>query len=71
MIIDYNFVDVTSQASLLLVNLKEIIANLQTEKVYLKSQVEKLQVRKKQLVISNKSLSYKVFCLEETYDKNL
>ena len=57
--------DVSNQANLLLINLKEIIDNLQTERNYFKIQVEKLQSEKQQLIISNKNLSNKVDCLEE------
>ena len=57
--------DVSNQANLLLVNLKEIIDNLQTEKNYFKNQVEKLQIEKKQLIISNKDFSNKLNFLKE------
>ena len=59
------FVDVSNQASVLLLNLKEIIDKLQLEKNYFKTQVVKLQVEKKQLVISNKNLTNKVNMLEK------
>ena len=58
-------VDVSNQASVLLINLKEIINKLQSEKNYFKTQVVKLQVEKKQLVISNKKLTNKVNMLEK------
>ena len=57
--------DVSNQASMLLFNLKEIIDKLQAESNYFKTQVEKLQFEKKQLIVSNKNLSNKVDCLEE------
>ena len=53
----------------MLVNLKEIIEKLQIEKNHYKSQVEKLQTEKKQLVNSNKNLSYKVYCLERDFQR--
>ena len=55
----------SNQASVLLINLKEIINKLQSEKNYLKTQVVKLQVEKKQLDISNKNLTNKVNMLEK------
>ena len=55
----------SNQASVLLINLKEIINKLQSEKNYFKTQVVKLQVEKKQLVISNKNLTNKVNMLEK------
>ena len=58
-------VDVSNQASVLLINLKEIINKLQSEKNYFKTQVVKLQVEKKQLLISNKNLTNKVNMLEK------
>ena len=59
------FIDLSDQASVLLINLKEIINKLQSEKNYFKTQVVKLQVEKKQLVISNKNLINKVNMLEK------
>ena len=58
-------VDMFNQASVLLINLKEIINKLQLEKNYFKTQVVKLQVEKKQLLISNKNLTNKVNMLEK------
>ena len=58
-------VDVSNQASVLLINLKEIINKLQSEKNYFKTQVVKLQVEKKQLVFLNKNLTNKVNMLEK------
>ena len=48
----------------MLSNLKEIIENLQTQNVYFKSQMEKLQVENKNLTVSNISLTNKVKRLE-------
>ena len=59
------FVDVSNQASVLLINLKEIINKLQSEKNYFKTQVVKLKVENKQLTISNKNLTTKVNMLEK------
>ena len=60
-----SFIDLSNQASVLLINLKEIINKLQSEKNYFKTQVVKLQVEKKQLLISNKNLTNKVNMLEK------
>ena len=60
------FTDVSNHANILLTNLKEIIDKLQSERNHFKSQVEKLQLEKQKLIISNKNLSNKVSCLEET-----
>ena len=60
------FTDVSNHANILLINLKEIIEKLQSERNHFKNQVKKLQFEKQQLVISNKNLSNKVDCLEET-----
>ena len=49
---------------LLLNNLKLIVDKLQSEKAYFKTQVEKLKVEKKQLIILNKSLTNKAYMLE-------
>ena len=46
-------------------NLKEIIKKLQSEKNYFKTQVEKLKIERKQLIISNKNLSNEVSCLQD------
>ena len=50
---------------MLLNNLKEVIDNLQAERNYFKTQVEKLKKEKQQLSISNQNMSKKVKCLEE------
>ena len=63
----FNFLDVTNEANILLVKLKEIIEKLQAEKNYFRTQVEKLQIENKQLFISNKSLEKKV----DSFQKNL
>ena len=60
------FTDVSNHANMLLINLKEIIDKLQCERNHFKSQVEKLQLEKQQLIISNKNMSNKVNGLEET-----
>ena len=55
----------SNQTDLLLMNLKSIINKLQSEKAYFKTQVEKLNIEKKQLIISNKNLFNKVNMLEK------
>ena len=57
--------DVSNQADLLLVNLKEVIGKLQAERNYFKTQVEKLQIEKQQLIVINQNMSKKLKCLEE------
>ena len=59
------FPDILNQANLLLVNLKEIIDKLQSENIYLKTQVEIVQTENKQLVVSNKNLFIEVNSLKE------
>ena len=59
------FLDVSNQTCLLLNNLKLIVDKLQSEKAHFKTQVEKLEIEKKQLIISNKSLTNKVDMLEK------
>ena len=66
-ILNLFFFDSLNQANILLINLKEIIENLQSEINHLKTQVEKLQFEKQQLFISNKYLSNKRDFLEETF----
>ena len=61
----YFFTDVSNQADLLFINLKEVIGKLQAERSYFKTKVEKLQMEKQQLFVSNQSLSKRVVCLEE------
>ena len=56
---------------MLLVNLKEIIDKLQSERNYYQTQVAKLQMEKKQLVTSNKNLSLRVNCLEDKLKSKL
>ena len=51
--------------------MKEIIEKLQAEKNYFKTQVEKLQIEKKQLIISNKNLSNEVNCLKENLKRKV
>ena len=55
----------SSQTNLLLNNLKLIVDKLQSEKAHFKTQVEKLKIEKKQLVISNKNLTNKINVLEK------
>ena len=50
---------------MLLVNLKEVIGKLQAERNYFKTQVEKLLIEKKQLIVSKQNLSKKVKFLEK------
>ena len=57
--------DVSNQTCLLLNNLKLIVDKLQSEKAHYKTQVEKLEFEKKQLIISNKILTKKVYMLEK------
>ena len=59
----------SNQANVLLLNLKEIIDKLQSEKAYFKIQVEKLKIEKKQLIILNKNLTNKVSMLEKDMKK--
>ena len=61
----YFFTDVSNQADLLFINLKEVIGKLQAERTYFKTQVEKLRSEKQQLVISNQNMSNKLVCVEE------
>ena len=65
------FTDISNHANILLVNLKEIIDKLQSERNHFKTQVEKLQFEKQQLIVSNKNLSNKVNCLEKTLKMEL
>ena len=55
---------------MLLVNLKEIIDKLQSEKNNFKTQVAKLLCDKKELIDTIKNLSIKVNCLEEKLKLN-
>ena len=59
------FLDISNQANLLLVNLKEIIEKLQSDNFYFQTQVENLQIENKQLTISNKKLVNEVNDLKE------
>ena len=47
-----------------------LVDNLQSKTTYFQTQVEKLQIEKKQLIISNKKLSNKVNSLQD-YIKEL
>ena len=62
-----SFIDLSNQASVLLINLKEIIDKLQSENNYFKTQVVKLKVENKNLIISNKNLTNKVNMLEREF----
>ena len=55
----------SNQASVLLMNLKEIIIKIQSEKNYLKTQVVKLKVENKQLITSNKNLTNKIYLFKK------
>ena len=57
--------DVSNQASLLLVNLKEIIDKLQAKNFSFQNEVKKLRIDNKKLIVSNKKLSIEVNCLKE------
>ena len=59
------FLDISNQANLLLVNLKDIIEKLQSDNFYFQTQVENLQIENKQLTISNKKLVNEVNGLKE------
>ena len=50
---------------MLLFNLKEVVDNLQSERNFFKTQVEKLQIENKRLFVSNKNLSVEVKYLRE------
>ena len=57
--------DISNQANLLLVNLKEIIDKLQAKNTSFQSQVKQLIIENKQLIIANKELCNEVNCLKE------
>ena len=59
------FLDISNQANLLLTNLKVLVDNLQAKTTYFQTQVDKLQIEKKQLIISNKKLSNKLYSFEK------
>ena len=61
----YFFLDLSNQANLLLVNLKEVVDKLQAKNICFKTQVEKLTNENKQLRISNKKLSIELNCVKE------
>ena len=61
----------SNQTNLLLNNLKLIVDKIQSEKTHLKNQVEKLNIEKKQLVISNKNLTNKVDMLEKDLQRKV
>ena len=64
------FTDVSSKANLLLINLKEVVDELQSERNFFKTQTEKLQIEKQQLIILNKSLTNKVESLKRKLKTN-
>ena len=61
----------SNQANVLLTNLKEIVDKLLSEKAYYKTQVEKLMIEKKQLIVSNKNLTNKVKMFEKDLQKKI
>ena len=52
-------------------NLKELVDKLLSEKAYYKTQVEKLMIEKKQLIVSNKNLTNKVKMFEKDLQKKI
>ena len=61
----------SNQTNLLLNNLKLIVDKLQSEKAYFKTQVEKLEIEKKQLLVSNENLTNKVNMLEKDLQRKV
>ena len=61
----------SNKANVLLMNLKEIIDKLQSEKSHFKTQVEKLTTEKKRLVVSNKNLTNKISMLEKNSQRKV
>ena len=59
------FLDISNQANLHLVNLKEIIEKLQSDNFYFQTKVESLQIENKQLTKSNRNLFNEVNNLKE------
>ena len=57
--------DISNQANLLLINLKEIIDQVQAKNVSFQNKVKKLTIENKQLINSNKKLSNELNCLKE------
>ena len=49
--------------------MKVLVDNLQAKTIYFQTQVEKLQIEKKQLIITNKKLSNKVNSLEKEIEE--
>ena len=71
-LIECDILDVSNQTNLLLNNLKIIFDKLQSEKAFIKTQVEKLKIENNQLTILNKTLKNKVNVLgDELQRKNL
>ena len=50
-------------------NMKSIVDKLQSEKAFFKTQVDKLEIEMKKLVILNKNLKNKVVILEKDLQK--
>ena len=61
----------SNKANVLLMNLKEVIDKLQSEKSYFKTQVENLTTEKKLLNISNKNLTNKISMLENNLQRKV
>ena len=57
--------DTSTQANLLLTNLKEVIEKLQSEKNFYETKVEFLKIDNKRVYVVNKKLIEKVKCLED------
>ena len=53
---------------MLLINVKEIIEDLQAKNIQLQSQVKKITIENKQLIISNQSLISEVKLLKENLE---
>ena len=52
-------------------NMKSIVDKLQSEKAFFKTQIDKLEIEMKKLVILNKSLKNKVVILEKDSQKKI
>ena len=55
----------SNEATVLLNNVKEIIEIKQFEKAYFKTQKDKLEIVKKQLIVINRNLTNKINMLEK------
>ena len=60
--------DISNQASLLLVNLKEVIDKLQAKNISFQNQVKKLIIESKQLIFTNKKLCSEVKCFKRRFE---